>query len=116
MLHAVPSENPQPRLWALYDSSNVAERIAKTTGRVERAETAVLPNPRGPYRLEPRCNRTVVVSAGGLSRTNRCPNPETMDWECCSDRALALQQAMQELREQYPHPYYSPFVLVGNVS
>jgi CHAT domain-containing protein len=34
----------------------------------------------------------------------------------CSDRALALQQAMQELREQYPHPYYSPVVLVGNVS
>jgi CHAT domain-containing protein len=34
----------------------------------------------------------------------------------CSDRALALQQAMQELREQYPHPYYwAPFVIVGNV-
>jgi len=36
--------------------------------------------------------------------------------EQCSDRALALQHAMQELREQYPHPYYwAPFVIVGNI-
>ena len=34
----------------------------------------------------------------------------------CSNRALALQQAMQGLREQYPHPYYwAPFVIVGNI-
>jgi hypothetical protein len=26
--------------------------------------------------------------------------------EQCSDRTLALQHAMRELREQYPHPYY----------
>jgi CHAT domain-containing protein len=33
-----------------------------------------------------------------------------------SDRALALRQAMQEVREQYPHPYYwAPFVVVGNI-
>jgi CHAT domain-containing protein len=33
------------------------------------------------------------------------------------DTAAALQGAMQELREHYPHPYYwAPFVLVGNVS
>lgn len=32
------------------------------------------------------------------------------------DRALALQEAMRELRDSYPHPYYwAPFVLVGNV-
>lgn len=32
------------------------------------------------------------------------------------DRGLALQSAMQELRERYPHPYYwAPFILVGNV-
>jgi CHAT domain-containing protein len=31
-------------------------------------------------------------------------------------RALALREAMQELRERYPHPYYwAPFVLVGKV-
>jgi CHAT domain-containing protein len=30
------------------------------------------------------------------------------------EKALALQQAMCEMREQYPHPYYwAPFVLVG---
>lgn len=33
-----------------------------------------------------------------------------------ADRALALQEAMCELRENYSHPYYwAPFVLVGNV-
>jgi CHAT domain-containing protein len=33
------------------------------------------------------------------------------------DAASALQGAMQELRERYPHPYYwAPFSLVGNVS
>lgn len=33
------------------------------------------------------------------------------------DTAAALQGAMQELREHYPHPYYwAPFVMVGNVS
>ena len=33
------------------------------------------------------------------------------------DAAAALQGAMQELRERYPHPYYwAPFSLVGNVS
>lgn len=32
------------------------------------------------------------------------------------DRAVALQEAMRELRESYPHPHYwAPFVLVGNV-
>lgn len=32
------------------------------------------------------------------------------------DRASALQGAMQELRERYPHPYYwAPFVLVGKI-
>lgn len=31
-------------------------------------------------------------------------------------RAVALREAMQELRERYPHPYYwAPFVLVGKV-
>ena len=33
-----------------------------------------------------------------------------------ANRALALQEAMRELRERYPHPHYwAPFVLVGNV-
>jgi len=33
----------------------------------------------------------------------------------CHDRALALQSAMLELREGYPHPYHwAPFLLVGN--
>jgi CHAT domain-containing protein len=33
-----------------------------------------------------------------------------------SDRASAMRQAMLELREDNPHPYYwAPFVLVGNV-
>lgn len=32
------------------------------------------------------------------------------------NRALALRDAMQELRQRYPHPYYwAPFVLVGKV-
>ena len=32
------------------------------------------------------------------------------------DRAIALQDAMRQLREDHPHPYYwAPFVLVGNV-
>jgi tetratricopeptide (TPR) repeat protein len=32
----------------------------------------------------------------------------------CQDRALALQRAMLDLREDYPHPYYwAPFLLVG---
>lgn len=30
------------------------------------------------------------------------------------NKALALQGAMQELRERYPHPYYwAPFTLIG---
>lgn len=34
-----------------------------------------------------------------------------------SDRSAALQEAMREVRSEYPHPYYwAPFVLVGNVS
>jgi CHAT domain-containing protein len=34
-----------------------------------------------------------------------------------SDRGTALQQATQEVRSEYPHPYYwAPFVLVGKVS
>ena len=34
-----------------------------------------------------------------------------------SDRSTALRQAMQEVRAEYPHPYYwAPFVVVGNVS
>lgn len=33
-----------------------------------------------------------------------------------AERALALREAMQELRDRYPHPYYwAPFVLVGKV-
>ena len=33
-----------------------------------------------------------------------------------SNRASALREAMQAVREKYPHPYYwAPFVLVGNV-
>lgn len=33
-----------------------------------------------------------------------------------SNRAKASQQAMQQVRAEYPHPYYwAPFVLVGNV-
>jgi CHAT domain-containing protein len=33
-----------------------------------------------------------------------------------TDRAFALQEAMCELRDTYPHPHYwAPFVLVGNV-
>jgi CHAT domain-containing protein len=33
------------------------------------------------------------------------------------DRALALQRAMMELREDYPDPYYwAPFLLVGGRS
>ncbi len=32
------------------------------------------------------------------------------------DKAVALQGAMMELREQYPHPFYwAPFTLVGRV-
>ena len=32
------------------------------------------------------------------------------------DRSMALREAMLELRERYPHPYYwAPFILVGNV-
>ena len=31
------------------------------------------------------------------------------------NKALAVQQAMAEIRRRYPHPYYwAPFVLVGN--
>ena len=31
-----------------------------------------------------------------------------------SDKSLALQSSMHELRERYPHPYYwAPFILVG---
>jgi CHAT domain-containing protein len=34
-----------------------------------------------------------------------------------SDKAAALQGAMCELRERYPHPYYwAPFVLIGSAS
>lgn len=34
-----------------------------------------------------------------------------------SNRALALREAMLEIREEYPHPYYwAPFVLVGDAS
>lgn len=34
-----------------------------------------------------------------------------------ADKAPALQGAMQELRQQYPHPYYwAPFVLIGKIS
>jgi CHAT domain-containing protein len=30
------------------------------------------------------------------------------------DKAVALQAAMKELREHYPHPYYwAPFVIIG---
>jgi CHAT domain-containing protein len=33
------------------------------------------------------------------------------------DRATALQGAVRELRESYPHPYYwAPFILAGKVS
>ncbi len=33
------------------------------------------------------------------------------------DKSLALQGAMLELRERYPHPYYwAPFMLVGKAS
>ncbi len=33
-----------------------------------------------------------------------------------SDKRIALQASMQELRERYPHPYYwAPFILVGRV-
>jgi CHAT domain-containing protein len=34
-----------------------------------------------------------------------------------ADKAAALQGAMQELRQRYPHPYYwAPFVLIGKIS
>jgi CHAT domain-containing protein len=34
-----------------------------------------------------------------------------------TNKAVALQQAAQEIRERYPHPYYwAPFSLVGNIS
>jgi len=34
-----------------------------------------------------------------------------------ADKARALQGAMQELRQQYPHPYYwAPFALIGKIS
>ena len=34
-----------------------------------------------------------------------------------TDKAAALQGAMQELRQQYPHPYYwAPFTLIGKIS
>jgi CHAT domain-containing protein len=40
-------------------------------------------------------------------------------YECLQngdDRARALQHAIQQLRERYPHPYYwAPFFLVGKV-
>ena len=33
-----------------------------------------------------------------------------------SDKRIALQASMQELRERYSHPYYwAPFILVGRV-
>ena len=33
------------------------------------------------------------------------------------DKGLALQKAMQEMREVYPHPYFwAPFVLIGKVT
>lgn len=33
------------------------------------------------------------------------------------NKAIALQRAVQAVREQYPHPYYwAPFSLVGNLS
>ena len=32
-----------------------------------------------------------------------------------SSKVQAMQEAMRELREEYPHPYYwAPFVLVGD--
>ena len=34
-----------------------------------------------------------------------------------AEKAPALQGAMQELRQQYPHPYYwAPFALIGKIS
>ena len=34
-----------------------------------------------------------------------------------TDKAAALQGAMQDLRQNYPHPYYwAPFTLIGKVS
>ena len=34
-----------------------------------------------------------------------------------ADKTAALQGAMQELRQRYPHPYYwAPFVLIGKIS
>ena len=34
-----------------------------------------------------------------------------------ANKAVALQSAMQELRQRYPHPYYwAPFVLIGKTS
>lgn len=33
------------------------------------------------------------------------------------DKPIALQKAMQDLRDRYPHPYYwAPFVLIGGIS
>jgi CHAT domain-containing protein len=37
-------------------------------------------------------------------------------WMDQGDKARALQSAMRELREDYPHPYYwAPFVIIGKV-
>src|SRR6185437_12451827 len=34
-----------------------------------------------------------------------------------ADKTAALQSAMHELRQRYPHPYYwAPFVLIGKIS
>jgi CHAT domain-containing protein len=33
-----------------------------------------------------------------------------------SNKAAALQKAVQQVREKHPHPYYwAPFALIGNV-
>jgi CHAT domain-containing protein len=37
--------------------------------------------------------------------------------QACPNKAQALQRAMRELRDQYPHPFYwAPFVLIGQVA
>jgi CHAT domain-containing protein len=34
-----------------------------------------------------------------------------------SNKAHALQQAMHEVRERYPHPFYwAPFILIGQAN
>src|ERR1700686_836573 len=65
LLHIVPSENPQPRLCALYGSPNSRDLGAKTAGRVEWVDAAFA----GQNGFDGICKR---LSPGSVAVANRC--------------------------------------------